>query len=110
MNAARSVVITGTGAICALGDRPSAIHDALCAGTTAFAASAIVAGDVAPGHQVSELRDFAPDKYLGPGNIRPLDRTGKIAAVGVELTLADAQWTKELRQSRALGLDRKSVV
>jgi 3-oxoacyl-[acyl-carrier-protein] synthase II len=98
------VVITGTGAICALGDKPSVIHAALCAGVPAFAPSAIVPADVVPGHHVAEIRDFDAQKYLGAGNIRPLDRTGRIAAVGVELTLADAGWTKELRQTRAFGL------
>ncbi|MFI5179170.1 MAG: beta-ketoacyl synthase N-terminal-like domain-containing protein, partial [Vicinamibacterales bacterium] len=100
----RRVVVTGTGAICALGDRPGAIHQALCDGRRGFGAPTIFSADVAPGVQVAEIRDFAPQAYLEGGNVRPLDRTGKLAAVGVQLALADSGWTADLRRERPLGL------
>jgi 3-oxoacyl-(acyl-carrier-protein) synthase len=102
--AGRRVVITGMGAICALGDRPEAIHQALCDGRRGFSAPTIFPDSVAPGVQVAEVRDFAPQTYLDGGNIRPLDRTGKLAAVGVQLALSDSGWTADLRRERPLGL------
>ncbi len=50
------------------------------------------------------MKDFAPQAYLGDRNIRPLDRTGRLAAVGVELALADAQWPVAARRERGVGL------
>ena len=98
------VVITGRGAICALGDQPGRIFDALCAGQRPFAPPTLFAADIAPGVDVAEVREFAPQTYLKTGNIRPLDRTGRLALVGVELTLADSGWSLEARAAHALGL------
>jgi 3-oxoacyl-[acyl-carrier-protein] synthase II len=103
-DARRRVVVTGMGAICALGDRPRAVYDALCEGQSRFAAPTLFAGDVAPGHHVAEVRDFDPEQYVGTGNVRPLDRTGRLALVGVELALADSGWTTEQRATRTVGL------
>jgi 3-oxoacyl-[acyl-carrier-protein] synthase II len=100
----RSVVITGAGTICALGDRPGAVHEAMCGGTSALAPSTLLAADVADGYEVAEVRDFNPRAYLGARNVGPLDRTGRLAATGVELALADSGWTLEARKARAVGL------
>lgn len=100
----RRVVITGMGAICALGDRPDAIFDALCAGRTGFAPPTVFPPDVVPGHVVAEVPDFSPQTYLGARNIRPIDRTGRLAAVGVELALADAGWPAPERRAHGVGL------
>lgn len=101
---ARSVVVTGAGVIAALGDRPGAIHDALCAGTRALGPSALLAADITAGHEVAEVRDFNPRAYLGNRNVGPLDRTGRLAATGVELALADSGWTVAQRQAKPVGL------
>lgn len=100
----RSVVITGAGAVCAAGDRPAAIHEALCSGTRALSTSAVLPQDVAAGYEVGEVRDFNPQSYLGKRSVGPLDRTGRLAAAGVELALADSGWTIELRRESPLGL------
>ena len=102
--ARRDVVITGMGAISALGDRPSVIFEALCQGRQVFAPPALFAADVAPGQWVAEVRDFAPQSYVGKGNLRLLDRTGHLALVGVELALADSGWTPERRAEQPVGL------
>ncbi len=105
MSAGRQdVCVTGRGAVCALGDQPQAIFDALCRGDRRFAPPTLFAADIAPGVDVAEVRDFAPQTYLKTGNIRPLDRTGRLALVGVELALADSGWSAEARAARALGL------
>ena len=92
------------GAICALGDQPHAIYEALCGGQSRFGPPTLFAPDVAPGHHVAEVRDFAPQNYLKTGNVRPLDRTGRLALVGVELALADSGCTTERRATEAVGL------
>jgi 3-oxoacyl-[acyl-carrier-protein] synthase II len=99
-----AVVVTGMGAICALGDQPARIHDALCEGRSRFAAPTVFPADIAPGYHVAEVPDFKAEVYVKTGNVRPLDRTGRLALVGVELTLADCCWTVERRASHALGL------
>ena len=99
-----AVVITGMGAICALGDRPDRIHQALCEARSGFGAPTVFPADVAGGRHIAELRDFAPQQYVKTGNVRPLDRTGRLALVGVELALADSGWTTEQRAARAVGL------
>lgn len=101
--AARGVVITGAGLVSALGDRPSPVHGALCDGKTAFGPSVLLA-EQAGRYQVAEIRDFAPRNYLGQKNLRPLDRTGQLAAVGAELALADAGWPLEAREKQEIGL------
>jgi 3-oxoacyl-[acyl-carrier-protein] synthase II len=100
----RSVVITGAGLICGLGDRPDAVHEALCGGATALAPSTLLAAEIAAGHLVAEVRDFNPRNYLGARNVAPLDRTGRLAATGVELALADSGWTLDLRKQRPVGI------
>ena len=100
----RRVVITGLGALCALGDNPEQIYAALCDGRAGFAPPTVFPADAVPGHVVAEIKDFAPQKYLGEKNIRPLDRTGRLAAVGVDLALADAQWPAAGRRERGIGL------
>ena len=100
----RDVVITGLGAICALGDSPKGIYDALCEGRQAFAPPTVFPADIVPGLLVAEVRDFAPQNYVKTGNVRPLDRTGRLALVGVELALADGGWTAEQRAATPVGL------
>jgi len=97
------VVITGAGLVSALGDRPSQVHGALCDGQTAFGPSVLLA-DHAGRYQVAEIRDFAPRNYFGQRNLRPLDRTGQLAAAGAELALADAGWPLEAREKQEVGL------
>ncbi len=100
----RSVVVTGMGAICALGDRIDRIVSALCDGARPFAPPTVFPADAVPGHLAAEVPAFAPERYLRPGNIRPLDRTGRLALVGVELALKDSGWSLELRDQHVLGL------
>lgn len=100
----RTVVVTGLGAISPLGDRPAAIFDALCAGRTGFVPPTLVPADAVPGLAVAEVPGFNAQDYIKTGNIRPLDRTGRLALVAIDLALADAGWTADLRASRPLGL------
>jgi 3-oxoacyl-[acyl-carrier-protein] synthase II len=87
-----------------LGDRPDVIAAALCAGTTGFAEPTLVPADAVPGLRAAEVPGFNPQHYIPAGNVRPLDRTGRLALVAIDLVLADSGWTPERRQAQALGL------
>ncbi|MEX1129612.1 MAG: beta-ketoacyl synthase N-terminal-like domain-containing protein [Vicinamibacterales bacterium] len=104
IRADRSVVVTGAGLICALGDRPGAVHEALCGGASGLGPSALIAEDVTVGHQLAEIRDFSPRAYLGTRSVGSLDRTGRLAATGVELAFADSGWSADDRKARVVGL------
>ena len=106
----RGVVITGMGVVCPLGDRADAVFDALCEGRTAFGSPTVFDAAALPGHVAAEVPEFAPEKYVRPGNIRPLDRTGRLALVGVELALADSGWTLDARKESLVGLVRRHHV
>lgn len=104
MPSVRSVVVTGAGVISALGDRAGAVHEALCDARSGLGPSTLLAADVTAGHEVAEIRDFNPRAYLGNRSVGSLDRTGRLAATGVDLALADSGWSVELRKERAVGL------
>jgi 3-oxoacyl-[acyl-carrier-protein] synthase II len=99
-----NIVITGAGAICSLADSPERLHEALCDGRTGFGPPTVFALDAAGPYHVAEVREFSARTYLGPRNLRPLDRTGQLAAVAAELALADSDWTVERRKTQELGL------
>jgi 3-oxoacyl-[acyl-carrier-protein] synthase II len=100
----RGVVITGMGGVCALGDRREELFAALCDGARPFGPPTLFAADAVPGQVAAEVPAFAPERYVRPGNIRPLDRTGRLALVGVELALADSGWSLDLRKTHDVGL------
>lgn len=103
MNAS-DVVITGTGIISPLGDTLDAVFQRACEGAASFVTPTVFDASALPGHLVAEVREFAPEKYVRTGNIRPLDRTGRLALVGAELALADAGWDARTRGERPIGL------
>ncbi len=101
----RREVITGTGIISALGDRPADVHAALCNGERAGGAISGF-GDrefSQPGY-AAPVEDFSPATYLGDQNFRPLDRTGQLAVSASQLALESAGWTPELREAEELDL------
>ena len=100
----RDVVITGIGIISPLGDRLDAVFQRACDGAVPFAAPTVFDPSALPGHLVAEVPAFAPEKYVRSGNIRPLDRTGRLALVGAELALADSGWDAGARERRPIGL------
>lgn len=101
------VVVTGTGILTALGDRPLHVHRALCAGEDGLVASqSLAAAELGRAGElrVGELRAFDPREILGEGNFRPLDHAARLAASGAKLALDDAGWTPEARQEVDIGL------
>ncbi|MDX1385687.1 MAG: beta-ketoacyl synthase N-terminal-like domain-containing protein, partial [Thermoanaerobaculia bacterium] len=100
----RRVVVTGCGLLSPLGDTPAAVHAALCGGRDGI--SEVDLFDTAGlGCTVAgQIRDFDARSYLGSKNLRPLDRTGRLAAAAVGLSLADAGWSEQARGDREIGL------
>ncbi|HEX4567800.1 MAG TPA: beta-ketoacyl synthase N-terminal-like domain-containing protein [Vicinamibacterales bacterium] len=100
----RNVVITGVGVISPLGDRPDTVFQCACDGRPAFGAPTVFDPTMVPGQLVAEVPDFAPEPYVRAGNIRPLDRTGRLALVAAELALADSGWDANARAGQPIGL------
>lgn len=103
MDANRRVKITGLGALSTLGDSPTAIHQALCSGRHGRSPLKRFEMPDLPHFEAGEL-DFDARTYLPSGNLRPLDRTGRLAASAAQLALDDSGWTRELRDDYPVGL------
>ncbi|HEV3469715.1 MAG TPA: beta-ketoacyl-[acyl-carrier-protein] synthase family protein [Pyrinomonadaceae bacterium] len=100
----RRVVVTGAGLVSPLGDSPAALHAALCEGRGGVKPLELFGAGGARCTLAGEVSGFDAQKYLGRRNLRPLDRTGRLAASAAQLALDDAGWTPELRGSREVGL------
>jgi 3-oxoacyl-[acyl-carrier-protein] synthase II len=100
----RRVVVTGAGVVSPLGDAPDSFFAALCRGDAVMApVEAFPVDGLAP-DLAAEVRGFDPGNYLGAKNFRPLDRTGRLAAVTAELALGDSGWSLEARRQHEVGL------
>ena len=101
---ARRVVVTGIGLVSPLGDDPAALHRALAAGDCGLKpVSLFDVGDLGPRH-AGEVADFAPEKYLGKVNLRPVDRTARLVIVAAHLAFEASGWTPERRKRHEVGL------
>jgi 3-oxoacyl-[acyl-carrier-protein] synthase II len=100
----RKVVITGAGVISALGDSPTALHRALCAGHSGVRQLTLSGAAPIGCPWGGEVNDFTPQKYLGNRNLRPLNRIAQLTAAAAQLALEDSGWTAELRRAHEVGL------
>ncbi len=100
------VVITGVGLLTSLGDRAVTLHGALCEGHTGFhpVADEELRKNGMPPVDVSQLRWFKAENYLSKGNLRPLDRTSRLAASAAKLALDDAGVPTESLTDGDVGL------
>ena len=96
------VVVTGLGVLSALGDSPQALHQALCEGRSGL--QPVVWEEGGMPELLAGRIDFDPRTYLGDGNLRPLDRPGRLAVAAAGLTLGAAGWTAEGLEETAVGL------
>lgn len=99
----RDVVITGRGVLSPLGDRPETLHHALCEGESGLCPVDLFDTADLPVKEAAEIR-FEPRDYLPEGNLRPLDRTGRLVIAAAQLALDDAGWSTEARAEHAVGL------
>src|SRR5579872_582625 len=100
----RGVVITGVGVISPLGDRADAVFQRACEGGPPFGPATVFDGARMPGYVFAEVPAFAPERYVRTGNIRPLDRTGRLALVGAALAIGDSGWDGDARARQPIGL------
>jgi 3-oxoacyl-[acyl-carrier-protein] synthase II len=100
----RRVVITGVGVISALGESPSALSTALCAGRSGLTPVEAFSTDGLSCHQAGEIRAFAPETYLGERNLRALDRTSRLVTAAATLALDHSHWSAELRRRCEVGV------
>ena len=98
----RQVVVTGIGVLSALGDSPRALHAALCEGRSGLSPVSWEEADGMPTLLAGRV-EFDPRTYLGDGNLRPLDRTGRLAVAAAGLALQDAGWTPEALEETEVG-------
>ena len=97
------VVITGMGLVTPLGDTPEALHDALCAGKRAMRPVSLFPTTGLGAHEAAEV-DFDHRHYFGRANVRPLDRTARLATAAAQQALDTSGWTSEMRAEHDVGL------
>src|SRR5438874_3898801 len=100
----RHVLITGIGLISSLGDSPAQLHSALCAGRSGVRAIRSFKAKGLTCHFGAEIATFQAEKYLGRINLRPLDRTSRLAAGAAKLALDDSGWSSEMVKQQEVGL------
>jgi 3-oxoacyl-[acyl-carrier-protein] synthase II len=100
----RRVVITGEGVISALSDSAGGLHDSLCAGTRAIRPLTLFGTDALKCHFGGEIADFSAKAYLGPKNLRSLDRASQMVASAVKLALDSSGWSSEMLVAEEVGL------
>jgi 3-oxoacyl-[acyl-carrier-protein] synthase II len=98
------VVITGAGVVSPLADSAAALHRALIEGRCGLRPVEAFETGGTSCHRGGELNGFAPERYLEGANLRPLDRTGRLAAAAARLALADAGWSAALCEAEEAGL------
>ncbi len=102
-NATHDVVITGVGMVSPLGDAPDTVHQALCTGTSGLGPLAGFVAEGLPALDVGEI-DFDHRHYFGRANVRPLDRTARLATAAAQLALDASGWTSDHREAHDVGL------
>src|SRR5712692_9419925 len=101
---ARRVVITGVGVVSSLGDSSSELHRSLRAGKSGIGAIDLFNTKGARCGFGAEIKSFEPQRYLGRANLRPLDRTSRLAACAARLALDDSGWSPEMVKQAEVGL------
>ncbi len=96
-----TVAITACGLLSPLGDSLEDFFGALCRGEHGFAPVEGFSTEGLEATEAGEIRGFDPLGYLGRVNLRPLDRTGRLATVAAHLALESAGLSREEREARS---------
>lgn len=92
------VAITGLGLLSALGDSPSRLFEALCAGRSGVRSGTELQSRHRCGcHLAGRLSSDQPEKYLSGRPLRPLDRISQMASAACGLALQSGGWDAERR-------------
>ncbi|MCB1054929.1 MAG: hypothetical protein KDD11_05380, partial [Acidobacteria bacterium] len=104
MSGEDTVWVTGLGLVSPVGDSLDSLFAALEQGTSGVGPVELFATDGLPPMLAGEVRGFDAAAYLGAGNLRPLDRTARLAAAAAAKALEASGWTAERRAETELGL------
>lgn len=83
------IVVTGAGVISSLGAGIEAFENALFEGKCAIGPRTLFPGEV-PAGTAGEIRDFAPQQWLGNKGLRVLDRSARLICVASHMALQEA--------------------
>ncbi len=100
----RRVVVTGVGAICALGHDRESIWSALRAGNSVIGPMKRVDTDKLAFKNASEVQNFDPAAHFTPSQIDHLDQFSQFALVAAREAVRDSgiEWTDRLKQRTAI--------
>ena len=100
----RRVFITGIGLISSLGDSAAQLHAALCSERSAIAGNQSFDIKGLTCQFAAGVESFQAEKYLGPINLRPLDRSSRLASAAARLAINDSGWTPDMLAQENVGL------
>src|ERR1700758_5338644 len=102
--AARRIVITGAGAICALGNDRAAIWQALAEGRPAISPITLIDTSKLAFKHAAEVRGYDPAAYFTPPQADHLDRFAQFGMVAAREAVNDSgvQWNDRLRERTAV--------
>jgi nodulation protein E len=100
----RRVVVTGIGAVSALGRNAGEFWQALVEGRSGIGPITLVDASVLRFQNGAEARDFAPGEHFSEKELDFLDRFAQFAVVAAREAVCDAgiEWTAELRECSAI--------
>ena len=98
------VFITGIGLISSLGDSAAQLHAALCSERSGIAGNQSFDIKGLTCQFAASVESFQAEKYLGPINLRPLDRSSRLASAAARLAIDDSGWTPDTLAQENVGL------
>ena len=96
-----SVVVTGAGVLSPLGDRRGDLFSALLQGEKGLRPITLFETRQLGLPRAFELNGDGPEQFLQGRSLRPLDRTGRLAAAAAELALEDSGFRRHHRSTTA---------
>jgi len=105
----RSVVVTGAGVLSPLGYRRDDLFRALLRGERGLRPVTLFETRQLVLPRAGELNGDGPEQYLQGRNLRPLDRTGRLAAAAAELALDDSGFRRHHRPESGEGEDKEEA-
>lgn len=102
----QSVVVTGIGVISSIGAGLEEFETALYQGTSGASEGSFLTQESGEPATVCEVKDFMPQKWLGPKGIRVLDRSARLLCVAAQmaLTASDLDQSEKEEGDPGLGL------
>ena len=99
----KRIVATGAGVISSLGAGIDSFGAALYEGRTGIGSKTLFAESV-PGGAAGEIREFAPQTWLGPKGLRVLDRSARLLCVAAHMALESSGLSRQVPTDEDSGL------